>query len=94
MKTESIVGKTYIPHDNSYCVNLTSSSNYPYKSETSARLAGTRIGDEPKECIILTEPFMCKILSVNGIIKEIEMILVNYNNSTYSIMYYSGGVRP
>ena len=84
---ESIIGKKYYPFDNSYCVNLTSCSNHPYENDTTSYLAGTMGGDSVKECEIVSEPFTCNVVSSNDCIKTIEMILVNYNGNTYSIMY-------
>jgi hypothetical protein len=92
MKKSSIIGKKYYPMDNSYCVNLTSTSNYPYKNDTNVYLAGARIGDEVKECIILSEPFKCIINTNTGLIEE-KMVIVNYNNNTYSVLYYKEGIH-
>jgi len=88
----SIIGKKYIPYDNSYCVNLTSTSGYPYKNDTAAYLAGTQVGDAPKECIIVSEPFLCTVPIMHGDTKEIEMVLVNYNGCTYSIMFHKDAI--
>lgn len=84
--------KKYYPKDNSWTVNLTSCSNYPYKNNTENYLAGTRFGDKVKECIIVSEPFLCFISTYNGD-KEYKMIMVNYNDNTYSVMYFEDCVN-
>lgn len=81
----SLIGKKYYPCDNSYCVNLTSSAVYPYKNNTKARLAGTQTGEKVKECIIVSEPFKCIISNLKT--EKYTMILVEYNNETYSVLY-------
>lgn len=91
---ESIIGKKYIPNDNSYAINLTSCSDYPYKNEN-LLLAGTHIGDEPKECTILTEPFEAYRLSFprrRGVEKNL-FIIVGYENTTHMILFYEEGIQ-
>lgn len=83
---ESLIGKYYIPNDNSYSVNLTTSTQHPYKSEQ-RYLAGA-FGKEAKMCVIVSEPFMCKIRTVLGGISEIVMILVEYDNEVSSVIFY------
>jgi hypothetical protein len=86
---ESLIGKYYLPCDNSYSVNLTSATNYPYKREEPL-LAGS-FNSEAKMCVIVSEPFICKVDSnLSGIY---EMIMVEYENKTYSILYYEHCVR-
>jgi hypothetical protein len=88
---ESLIGKCYLPVDNSYSVNLTSASRYPYKSEDTS-LAGN-FSSEAKMCVIVSEPFICKVDSDLSGIRTYEMIMVEYDNKTYSILYYEGCVR-
>ena len=91
---ESLIGKKYYPIDNSYCVNLTACAQYPYNNDRGAYLAGNMIGESQKECTIVSEPFMCKIKPfIQDVIKEHEMILVNYNNNTYSILFFRECVK-
>ena len=91
--SQSLIGRKYYPFDNSYCVNLTQSSNYPYSNKRNVYLAGTLLGDPVKECIIVSEPFKCKVKScVGNEIYEHDMIMVNYNNHTYSVMFHKQGL--
>jgi hypothetical protein len=83
---ESLIGKWYLPVDNSYSVNLTSAALYPYKSEDTS-LAGNYNSDA-KMCIIVSEPFICKVHSDISGLRTHEMIMVEYENKTYSILYY------
>lgn len=83
---ESLIGKYYLPYDNSYSVNLTSASSYPYKNEQK-QLAGDYKSDA-KFCLIVSEPFSCKVTTVLGDIRTVEMILVEYDNKTSSVMYF------
>ena len=82
---ESLIGKYYIPNDNSYSVNLTISTQHPYKNEQ-RYLAGS-FNSEAKMCVIVSEPFMCKIRTVFNDISEMEMILVEYDNEVSSVMF-------
>jgi hypothetical protein len=92
---KSIIGRKYIPCDNSYTVNLTSSSNFPYKNNTTIYLAGTARGDEPKECIILTEPFKCSIVTMSKETYDIEtMVVVQYKDTTHITLYYESCLVP
>ena len=88
---ESLIGKWYLPVDNSYSVNLTSAALYPYKSEDTS-LAGN-YNSEAKMCVIVSEPFICRVDSDLSGIRTYEMIMVEYENKTYSILYYEHCVR-
>ncbi len=91
-QSKSIIGKKYIPQDNSYSVNLTSSSGYPYKNDFTTYLAGALFQDHtPKVCTILTEPFECAVTGLDKIKLEI-MIIVEYNNTTHMTMYFEQGI--
>lgn len=83
---ESLIGKWYLPVDNSYSVNLTSAANHPYISEDTS-LAGNYNSDA-KMCVIVSEPFICKVDSGLSGIRTYDMIMVEYENKTYSILYY------
>jgi len=93
IKPKSIIGRKYYPYDNSYTVNLTSSSNYPCINDQSNYLAGNLMGALVKECIIVSEPFNCIVKGFMGKTKVIEMILVTYNNCTYSVMYHENAIK-
>ena len=88
---ESLIGKFYLPSDNSYSVNLTSSSNNPYENDQ-LYLAGT-FNTNAKLCTIVSEPFMCYINTSIGTSKLVEMILVEYDGQTSSILYYEKCVQ-
>lgn len=86
-ESTSIIGKKYLPSDNSYSVNVTSSTLFPYKSKQ-IYLAGI-VNEEGKECTILTDPFDCSIIhSVNKSVVLLPMIIVQYGNTTACVMYY------
>jgi hypothetical protein len=89
--TKSLIGYNYIPYDNSYSVNLTSASNHPYRNE-SKYLAGT-FDSDPKICVIVSEPFMCRVNSIFEECKLIEMIMVQYDGQTSSVMFSLDYVR-
>lgn len=91
--SESLIGKYYLPYDNSYSVNLTSSSNYPYKNDQ-RYLAGT-FNSDAKLCVIVSEPFICKVKSCvdNSITYEYYMILVGYNNEVISVLFNKSNVK-
>ena len=36
---------------------------------------------------------MCKIMGFDGKVKECKMILVNYNNCTYSTLFFESGLK-
>lgn len=82
MNTQSIIGKKYIPFDNSHSCNLSLQ-----KPSGNIYLAGTLIGHEPKICTIISNPFLMKRINCEGKLKETEMVLVEYNNQTYSVMF-------
>jgi hypothetical protein len=84
---ESLIGKYYLPVDNSYSVNLTSAVDYPYKNEH-LYLAGT-YNTEAKLCIIVSEPFT---INIDGM-RMVEMILVEYEKQISTIMYFKDCVR-
>ena len=90
---KSIIGKNYVPSDNSYSVNVTKSGNYPYKNEPTY-LAGTCF-NIPKVCTILSEPFECDCY-IHGISnpKNIHtMIMVRYNQETHMVLFDKKNVR-
>lgn len=88
---ERLIGKYYLPYDNSYSVNITSISNYPYEHKP-LYLAGT-FNTEAKLCKIVSEPFICKINTINNDVTEMAMILVEYDNNTVSVMFHQSAVK-
>lgn len=83
---KSIIGKTYIPFDNSWSVNLTSTCDYPHKSKN-RYLAGTN-NTESKTCIIASEPFMCNTIIVALDQKHsYEMIIVECENESHMVLF-------
>lgn len=89
---ESLIGKKYRPHDNSWSINVTTCSNYPYKNKQ-GYLAGTH-NTSQKECIICSEPFDCYInKSVLHFNLEIcKMIMVNFNQETHMVLFNESSV--
>jgi hypothetical protein len=88
----SIIGKKYIPSDNSWAVNITKAGDYPYKSEQS-HLAGT-YNTNPKTTIIVSEPFMCNTLTT--VRKDSKhkhlMILVEFQEETHAVLYDASNI--
>ena len=90
---ESIIGKKYYSRDNSYCVNITAASNYPYVGRDNYYLAGTQMGHPVRECVISTDPFEGQILASLGTIKTKTLIIVSYDNKVFSVLYDEQGVK-
>lgn len=92
----SIIGRTYIPCDNSYAICLSEINTFHGIADgTHDYLAGTRVenGETPKECIILTEPFTVTLMRdirnhVNPTPRKYPMIIVEWNNKQYMYLYY------
>jgi len=88
----TLIGKEYIPVDNSWSVNVTLCGDILRSAKTSY-LAGT-YRTPPKKCIIVSDPFFCNT-QTTGISKpkEIkEMIMVEYNDETHMVLYNPEGV--
>lgn len=83
---KSYIGMFYEPRDNSYSVNITSCSNYPGVN-VELYLAGT-YNTERKVCKIVSEPFICNITTVNKTVMQMEMIMVEYENTTSCVIFY------
>ena len=88
MKT--IIGKKYIPCDNSWAVNVTKAGSYSYKNNN-AYLAGIQsLEHSPKECTIISEPFEC-ITNTSGIPnskKKYTMIMVEFQEETHMVLFF------
>lgn len=87
---ESLIGKYYSPYDNSYSVNLTSCSGYSYENKR-LYLAGTSDSGE-KMCLIVSEPFLCKVRTISDNTVDRVMILVEYDGNTVSVMFHESRV--
>lgn len=87
---KSIIGKYYKPIDNSYSVNLTSASTFPYENKQQY-LAGNKYFPY-QICKIVSEPFVCKIKGYVDLVIEVKMILVEFDNITSSVLYYEDSV--
>ena len=85
---QDILGLRYRPFDNSYCVNLTSATSFlnGNKSDISEYPGGT-FNDLPKVCTIVSHPFIQSVITAANEVKRYEMILVEYCNSTYSVLF-------
>ena len=80
----TLIGKTYIPTDNSYTKNLTGTKTY--------FLAGTLTGLPPKQTRIVSEPYMQEVDTVGGRKKEIEVINVSIGFDIVMVMYDADNV--
>jgi hypothetical protein len=83
----SIVGLLYKPKDNSYQVNITRATHYPYVNKE-RYLAGT-IDTPAKTCVILTEPFVSYVITPVNTITTVPVIAVEYDNETHIVMYHA-----
>ena len=89
---ESIIGKKYIPTDNSWSVNVTTASECPWKNEQ-RYLSGTMdCNFIPVECTIVSEPFFAKVMSYKQI-REQLMIAVDYNNETHIVLFFPSQIQ-
>jgi hypothetical protein len=88
---KSLIGKYYLPLDNSYSVNISSAARYPYENKH-LHLAGHHMyyqEENAKLCLIVSEPFIAKIHSESdNTFKEYEMIIVEYQKSTVVVLFY------
>ena len=82
-KTKSLIGKKYVPVDNSWSVNVTDCGNMLSRARRSY-LAGTSTPHTPaKDCIIVSEPFMCSVetIGIDDQLNKHKMIIyyaINY----------------
>jgi hypothetical protein len=82
---ESLIGRKYIPNDNSYQVNITTAGKST-GINICRHLAGV-YRKSPKTCIIVSEPFECKVLQSDELLKSITMICIDYNNETHCTVF-------
>ncbi len=88
---KNIIGKSYIPSDNSYAVNITTSTKYPSENEN-LYLVGT-FNSNNKICTILTNPFKPSInTGFDEITNEDYFIIVQYNNTTHMVLFYESNI--
>lgn len=84
---KTLIGKKYVPHDNSYCKNLTN----PYRDY---RLAGNKIGEDPKECIIVSDIYNLEIeCNASGKFYIYVFIDVEYNGDTIRVLFKEKNVQ-
>lgn len=92
----SIIGRTYIPKDNSYSICLSKvNDNHGIPNHSHDYLAGTNTTPkiEAKECIIITEPFLITIHKRKNEIRAHRMIIVQYENKEYMVLYNKDGIK-
>jgi len=75
----SYLNKKYVPNDNSYAKNLTGLEDYC--------LAGNMLGDDPKEVLIVSEPYKEDIDSLYSGKREHEFINVLYMGDTIRVLF-------
>lgn len=88
-----IIGKTYIPKDNSYSVCLSKiNNNHGIPDNTHDYLAGAyHPKEQAKVCIIVTEPFFVTFdRSINVLHR---MIIVQYKNKQYMVLYHKDAIK-
>lgn len=82
-----LIGKKYIPHDNSYSKNLTN----PFKDYI---LSGNNTGEDPKECIIVSEIYNLEIeCKASGKFYTYVFIDVEFNNDTVRVLFKENNVN-
>lgn len=84
MKT--LIGKVYVPNDNSWSVNVTKAGSDLCINEK-RYLAGTKYGDPVRNCIIVSEPFICNVQKVGKHKCEYDMIMVEYDGETHMVLF-------
>lgn len=89
---KSIIGKKYIPSDNSYAVNVTQCGDIIKDADRSS-LAGDYL-TQAVECIIVSEPFLCNVITVRiSNPKDIRlMIMVDYDGETHMVMFNKNNI--
>lgn len=91
MKTkESIIGKKYKPDDNSWSLNLTKSGN-GYNRVIRGYLGGTYRTDAVV-CTIKSEPFKMIVESGMYQVDTRTMIIVEYNKSSYTVLFNESNI--
>ena len=92
-KKESLIGKKYIPIDNSWSVNVTSCGDFLSKAKRS--YLARSYWDEGKTCVIVSESFICNVCTtgVSEPRSTRKMIMVNYNNETHMVMFHETGIQ-
>ena len=92
--TESLIGKTYFPVDNSYAVCLSDRSEYG--SNTSYYLAGTA-WDEQIECTIISQPFpvLMPVPASKNTTRIVHFVIVqdSKHDKTHCIMFHERGLK-
>ena len=92
---KSLVGKVYIPCDNSWSVNVTDCGSTLSRAKYSC-LAGTQLPySSAVKCIIVSEPFKCNIntFGISEPNQVREMIMVEYNHETHMVLFYNNCVQ-
>ena len=87
MENKSIIGKMYIPRDNSYSVNLSSSCEHPYENKKRYLAGYDKSG--AKKCKIISEPFK---ITEPTYLTEVDMIVVKYGEEFHTVMYREEGI--
>lgn len=82
---ESIIGKKYRPSDNSWSLNLTKSCN-EFNRVIRGYLGGT-YRTNAVICTIKSEPFKMKVESGTRRVGTRTMIIVEYNKSSYIVLF-------
>ena len=93
MSKKSLIGKKYIPCDNSWSVNVTDCGKSLFKPQRSF-LAGI-CGGGGVECVIISEPFDCIVetIGIENPKSTHKMIMVNYNDETHMVLFYKNCVK-
>ncbi len=96
---KSIIGKPYLPIDNSYSVNITKPTKIDHRFgwvENKGYLAGTASrNDDPHPCIVITEPFKANVhMGFKDELKETELIIVKdlIDDHCHTIMFFEFGL--
>lgn len=81
---ESLIGKLYVPRDNSYSRNLSN-------ERTKESLAGN-VWSEAYITTIKSEPFLVNTCFLNKVKSHLFILVETERQETYFVMYYEHGV--
>lgn len=99
---ESIIGKKYIAIDNSFSIELSRNmglNRYTKEMVDSPYLAGTsQLGDYPKICTIVTEPFTINVVDEykhkdNKEREHLFVIVSDDSNRQHIVLWHESGVE-
>lgn len=89
---QSLIGRKYIPVDNSYS-NCLSVASYNSSGKKEHYLAGNQCGDCPQLCTIVSEPFQMLVQRWGKPGIQTMILIKCPQGLTHCYMYYKQGLR-